>query len=158
MLAGRTIVLGTVAIPIAMLRFFMQGWLEPHGIAPGVGSHFASLWVLLLIALFLLFGGAGRRMEIGYWNAARWFFALAAWCEILVILGILMSDKLGRETYFQGPWESVKHNFPTAREHAIGHVQGFWFRLVFELILGFLVFKVARRFCSKCHPAATTPP
>jgi hypothetical protein len=139
------LVLAIVALVAAVLRYFLKGWLEPVGIPTVVGSFLASVTVVLLVGLVLLFSREGSSAQGHYFRAAGWFFALALWCELLVIGGILITERTGASTYYQGPWEAVHRAFPTAAEHAIGHAQGFLFRTPLGLLLGLAVYALSKR-------------
>ncbi len=139
------LVLGAAAVPVAVLRFFLKGIVAPLGVPDWLGSLLASLWVLLGAALFLTFGREGRAKDGRWLRAALPFLALAAWCELLVIAGILVTDATGADTYYCGPFAAVREAFPTAGEHAVGHVQGFAPRAAVWLLLGTIVYHVAKR-------------
>lgn len=137
--------LSLIALAIAILRLFLREGLDPLGVPAIVGSLLSSLWILLAVALIYLFGRAGKHRKERYWKVVPWFALLALWCELLVIGGILAGEALEISSYFDGPFAAVKENFPTPSEHALGHIQGFFPRLVIWLLLGALVFAVARR-------------
>lgn len=142
---GKTVLfLGGLAALAAVLRYFMRGWVEPWGVPTVAGSLLASVTLVLLAAVFLLFGRAGRAAG-GYGRAALAFVVLAVWCELLVIGGILVAERTGARTYYQGPWQVVAERFPTPGAHALGHAQGFLPRTAIGLGLGGLVYAVARR-------------
>lgn len=143
--ASRTVaVLAGVAALAAVLRYFMRGWVEPLGVPTVVGSLLASVTVVLLAAVVLIFGRAGRHGR-GYGRAALAYVGLAAWCEVLVIAGILISERTGARTYYQGPWPAVVEAFPTPAAHALGHAQGFLPRTAIALALGGIAYAVGRR-------------
>lgn len=139
------LILGVAAVPLAVLRFFAKGWLEPLGVPTAVGSSLASLTLLLLGALALLFSSEGRSATGRYLRTALAYAALAAWCEALVIAGILASARAGADTYYEGPWEAVRRVFPEPAAHAIGHTQGFLPRLLIAWLLGGALYLVSRR-------------
>jgi hypothetical protein len=139
------LLLGGVAVPVAVVRYFAKGWLEPAGIPTVVGSFVASLTVVLLVGLAILFWREGRAESGRYLRAAATYGLLAAWCEVLVIAGILATQASGATTYYSGPWEAVDRAFPTAHQHAIGHTQGFIPRLAIALVLGSVVYAWGRR-------------
>jgi hypothetical protein len=147
------LVFAALALPVAVLRYFLAGWLAPLGVPAWIGSLLASLWVLLGVALVVLFGRQGRARDGRWLRAALPFVALAAWCELLVIGGILASDARGAQTYYCGPFEAVRATFPTAPEHAVGHLGGFVPRAAIWLVLGAIVFAIARR--AHCRRRAT---
>jgi len=138
-------IIGVAAIPVAIARYFMRGWVEPHGIPPAVGSLLASVTVVLLAGMVLIFGQEARSPDGRYLVAARWFTLLAAWCEAVIIVCILLSGRFGADTYYQGPWESVRHAFPTPQQHAWAHVAGFLPKLLLGLGLGAVVYRIERR-------------
>ena len=129
----------------AVLRYFMKGWLDPLGVPTFVGSLLASVTVILLIGLVLLFVMEGRQQEGRFFRVVAWFFALAVWCELLVITGILVTEKTGADTYYQGPWEMVRERFTTPSAHAIGHSQGFFVRTAIALLLGAAIYWMAKK-------------
>jgi len=129
----------------AVLRYFMKGWLDPLGVPVFLGSLLASVTLILLIGLVVLFMREGRAVEGRYLRAAGWFVALALWCELLVIAGILVTERTGADTYYQGPWEMVREMFTTPSAHAIGHSQGFFVRAAIWLLIGAAVYWLAKR-------------
>ena len=137
--------LAGIALPVAVLRPFLKGWLEPLGVPTVVGSFLASITIVLLVGLVLIFLREGRSKEGRYLRAALWFVALAVWCEALVISGILLTEHTGDRTYYQGPWEVVEKMFESPAAHAIGHTQGFFFRLALNLIIGGIIYALAKR-------------
>ena len=142
---SRTVlILGAVATMVAVLRYFMEGWVEPLGVPTAVGSLLASVTIVLAVGLVIIFVREGR---IGgrYVRAAAWFAVLAIWCEILVIGGILVTERTGARTYYEGPWEAVHTMFRTPAAHAIGHTQGFFVRLAVWLLLGAIIYWLTKR-------------
>lgn len=139
------LLLGAIAVPVATLRYFARGWLEPAGVPTFVGSFVASLTVVLLVGVVLLFGREGLAESGRYLRAAAGYSVLAAWCEGLIVVGILVTHVSGASTYYSGPWEAVHRAFPTAPQHAIGHAQGFFPRLAIALALGGAVYAWRRR-------------
>ena len=142
----RTVTLIAVAaIPVAVARYGMKGGVEPHGIPPLVGSLLASLTVLLLAGMVLIFSQEARTADGRYVVAARWFTLLAAWIEAVIIVSILLAGHFGADSYYRGPWDSVRHAFPTPERHALAHVAGFAPKLLLGLALGAIVYGVERR-------------
>jgi len=129
----------------AVLRYFMKGWLDPLGIPTFLGSLLASVTIILLIGLVVLFVKEGRESDGRYFRVAGWFLALAVWCELLVIAGILVTERTGADTYYQGPWEMVRERFTTPSAHAIGHSQGFFVRTAIALLLGAAIYGVVKK-------------
>lgn len=143
---GKTVlILAGTATVAAILRYFMKGWIEPLGVPTVVGSFLASVTVVLLVGLVLLFLKEGWSPQGRYLRAASWFIGLAVWCEVLVIAGILMTERAGAQTYYQGPWEAVQRAFPTPAGHAIGHTQGFFVRTLIGLLLGTIFYAVGKK-------------
>jgi hypothetical protein len=138
-------IMGLAALPVAIARYIMKGWVEPHGIPPAVGSLLASLTVLLLAGMVLIFSQEARSPDGRYVVAAAWFTLLAAWIEAVIIVCILLAARFGADTYYQGPWDSVRHAFPTPERHALAHVAGFFPKALFGLALGAVVYGIERR-------------
>lgn len=130
---------------VAVIRYFLKGLLAPLGVPTAVGSFLASITIVVLVGLVLIFLREGRSSSGSYVRAAAWFVALAAWCEALVISGILLTERTGASTYYQGPWEMVEKMFPNPGAHAIGHSQGFFVRLAVNLIIGAIIYAVTKR-------------
>lgn len=137
--------LGGIAAIVAVVRYFLKGLLAPAGVPTVVGSLLASITIVLLVGLVLIFLREGRSSGGSYVRAAAWFAALAVWCEVLVIAGILLTERTGASTYYQGPWEVVEKMFPTPAAHAIGHSQGFFVRLAVNLIIGGIIYALTKR-------------
>ena len=143
---NRTVlILGGFAAAAAIGRLFTRSVFEPIGLPTFLGSVLVSVSVVLLIGLGVLFYREGRNPNGRYLNAAGRFAILAAWCELLVIGGILMSEHLHLHSYYTGPFETVERMFPKPAAHAIGHAQGFWIRTPFLLIVGAIVYTASRR-------------
>ena len=138
-------ILAALAAAVAVLRYFMKGWMGPLGVPTFVGSTLSSVTVILIVGLVLRFFKEGRATEGRYLRAAAWFAGLAAWCELLVIGGILATERSGADTYYSGPWELVIETFPTGRAHAIGHTQGFVPRTLIWLLVGGVIYWSAKR-------------
>lgn len=141
----RAAVLGGVAAVVGVIRFFTLAWVAPLGVPTVVGSLLASLTVLLLVGIVVLFGGEGRAQAGSYWGAAAAYGLLAVWCEVLTITGILLSARLGIVTYYSGPWEMVHRAFASAGEHALAHSVGFFIRLAIALVLGRVAYGIGAR-------------
>ncbi|HZS45908.1 MAG TPA: hypothetical protein VFC63_12460 [Blastocatellia bacterium] len=139
------VVLAAIAAVVATLRYFMRGWVTPLHIPTAVGSMIASVTVVLVIGLFILFIREGRNTKGRYVRAASYFFVFGVWCEALVIAGILITERTGAQTYYDGPWEMVHHMFSSPTAHAIGHTQGFFVRTAIWLILGAILYVIAKR-------------
>lgn len=136
---------GAAAIPVAAARYLVKGWVEPLGIPPVIGSLFASVTVLLLAGMVLIFSQEARTPNGRYLLAAQAYAILAAWCEVLIVGFILLSGRGGDDTYYQGPWNSIRHAFPTAERHALAHVKTFLPKLLLGLALGGVVYGIEKR-------------
>jgi len=137
--------LAGIAALVAVIRYFLKGLLAPLGVPTIVGSFLASITIVLLVGLVLIFLREGRSNDGSYVRAAAWFAALAVWCELLVIAGILVTEHTGASTYYQGPWKVVEKMFPTPAAHALGHTQGFFVRLAVNLIIGGIIYAITKR-------------
>ena|SRR5881628_2777010 len=143
---NRTVLfLGGIAAIAAVLRLFTRAIFEPLGAPTFLGSTLVSVSVVLLIGMSLTFLREGRRPDGRYLRAAGWFVLLALWCELLVIGGILTTEKFHLHTYYSGPFQAVERMFPTGAAHAAGHAQGFWFRTPFLLVVGGVIYMIGRR-------------
>ncbi|MEK6300610.1 MAG: hypothetical protein AABO41_07810 [Acidobacteriota bacterium] len=147
MSSNRSIVftLAGIAAIVAVIRYFLKGLLAPLGVPTVVGSFLASITIVVLVGLVLIFLREGRSSNGSYVRAGVWFVALAVWCEVLVIAGILLTERTGASTYYQGPWEMVEKMFPNPAAHAIGHSQGFFVRLALNLIIGAIIYALTKR-------------
>jgi hypothetical protein len=130
---------------VAAIRFFLKGWLDPIGVPTVVGSFLASITVVLIITMVLFFLREGRRATGRYLTAALWFAALAIWCQALIIAGILLTERTGKDTYYSGPWQAVHERFATPTAHVIGHAQAVVFVIVVGMILGAIIYYFAKR-------------
>lgn len=137
--------LAVIAAIVAVIRYFLKGLLAPLGVPTVVGSLLASITIVLLVGLLLIFVREGRSKTGSYLKAAVWFAVLAVWCELLVIAGILITERHAATTYYQGPWRVVEEMYSSPGEHAIRHTQGFFVRLAVYLILGGIVFALTKR-------------
>jgi hypothetical protein len=130
---------------VAVIRYFMKGWLAPLGVPVPIGSLVSSITIVLLVTTVLLFFREGRKPEGRYLKAAAWFVPMVLWCQGLIICGILLTEKTGKDTYYSGPWEIVHERFPTPAAHAIGHTQGTVAMIFIGLLLGGIIYVIARR-------------
>jgi hypothetical protein len=151
---GIVFTLAAIATVVAVVRYFLKGLVSPLGVPTVVGSFLASITIVLLVGLVLIFLREGRDRGGRFITAALWFSALAVWCEILVIAGILITERTGASTYYQGPWEMVEKMFASPAEHAIGHSQGFFVRLAVNLIIGAIIYTMTKRRRNKSYAAA----
>ena len=107
--------LGAIGAIAAILRLFTRQIFERLGIPTIVGSLLASISIVLVVGMSLIFAREGKKADGRYWRAAGWFFVLALWCELLIIGGILTTESLHLNSYYTGPWEMVRHQFPRLR-------------------------------------------
>ncbi len=137
---------------VGILRYFLKGLLNPLGVPLLVGSFLSSMTIVLLVVTILIFIREGRKADGKYWIAALWFAGLAVWYQILVVAGILLTERAGADTYFTGPWEAMRERFPTPAAHAVGHIQGIPILIVMGLVVGAIVYFLAKR--GRTAPAA----
>lgn len=143
------LILAIVALILAVLRFFMRGWVESAGIPARTGSLFASIDILLLIGLVIIFVREGLAQERRYLRAAAWYVILAAWCTILVIAGILTTAATGASTYYQ---DTMSKPPPTPLHHAMMHAIAFIPIVLIGMLLGLILYG-ATGFLRRKHPA-----
>lgn len=134
-----------IAAIVAVIRYFIKGWLSPLGAPTFVGSFLASITIVLIIAMVLLFLREARRVDGRFLKAAAWFGGLVLWCQALIIAGILLTERTGKDTYYSGPWAIIHERFPTPAAHAIGHTQGMFFMFLIGVIIGGIIYVVAKR-------------
>lgn len=133
------------ALVAGIVRFFLKMILDPIGVPAFLGSFLASITIVLLIGTIVMFRRAGKDPQGRFLHTAGWVFLLSAWCQVLIIGGILLTEWTDANTYFDGPWELIRERYPTAAAHAIAHTQGFWVLAVGLMIVGTITFAVARR-------------
>lgn len=142
---ARTVsILALIALVVAVLRYFMKGWVEPLGVSERAGSLIASITVVLLVSLIIIFAREGRATEGRYLYAAAWFVLLTAWCEILVIAGILITARTGAVTYYQETMARPGSAPPLPTTHALSHAVAFFPLAIIGSALGGIVYWVAK--------------
>jgi len=142
-----------VLAAFGILRYFLKGLLNPIGVPVLVGSMLSSMTIVLIVVTILLFLREGRRADGGYWIGAGWFAGLAIWYQILVVCGILLTERSGADTYYTGPWESMHASFSSPAAHAVSHVfPGMPIMIVMGWVVGAVVYFLARR--GRATPAA----
>ncbi|MGH9378725.1 MAG: hypothetical protein ACRD1I_07995 [Terriglobia bacterium] len=139
------LILALVALIVAVLRFFMQGWVESLGIPIRIGSFFASITIVLLVGLVIIFVREGLAANRRYLRAAAWYVPFAAWCQILVIAGILITAQTGATTYYQDTMGDAHRAAPTPAQHAMMHAVAFLPIAAIGLIVGAFLYWVAGR-------------
>jgi len=137
------LILALVTFVVAVLRWFMKGWMESRHVSDTVGSMLMSLTIVLLIGLVILFAREGRYAEGRYWNAAAWWIALAVWEQILVIAGILLAGRTGASTYYSEMIAAHRQLPPV--QHAISHAVALVALIPIGLLLGWPVYWVSKR-------------
>ena len=128
---------------VAVLRWFMKGWMDSLGAPELLGSFLASITILLLVGLVIIFAREGRAIDGRYWRAGGWWIALAAWGQILVISGILLAARSGASTYYSEMVGAHRELPPV--QHALSHAVAFVFIAAVGLLLGWPVYWVAKR-------------
>ncbi len=128
---------------VGILRYFMKGWVDALGVPEIIGSLIVSLNIVLLVSLVIFFAREGRDPDGRYVQAAGWYVALAAWCTILIVAGILITARTGTPTYYE-EMVFAHRSLPVVR-HAISHAVAFVFVAVVGLLLGWPVYWVAKR-------------
>ena len=94
------LILATVALVVAVLRYYLKGLLQPMGVSDFAGSFLASVTLVTLVGLVIIFAREGRAPGGTFLAAAAWFAAFALWCQALIIAGILIAARTGTPTYY----------------------------------------------------------
>lgn len=146
------LIFAVIALAVAILRYYMRSWTDPLGWPPIIGSLLASITVVVFIALLVIFIREGRAPAGRYLRAGAWFLLLTAWCQALIIAGILITQQTGASTYYnEAPFERMR--FPSATRHALAHVATFLPVAAVELLIGAFVYWLAKRY-RRTQPAA----
>ena len=138
-------ILAAIALAAAVVRFFLKGLLAPIGVPTVIGTFLASITIVLLVGTVLIFRREARDSDGRFIRGAGWTVLLSAWCQALIIGGILLTEAFHADTYYNGPWAMVQERFPTVTAHVIGHTQGFFFLTAILLIIGGIVYAIVRR-------------
>ena len=109
---------------------------------------------MLLVGLAMIFVQEGRASGGRYLRGAIGFLVLAAWCQALVIAGILITQQTGASNYYNERL-FVHRRFPSASRHALVHAVTFLPVVAVELLLGGLVYWLAKR-SRRAKPAAAS--
>ena len=137
------LILALVMFVVAVLRWFMKGWVDSMGISEMIGSLLVSITIVLLVGLVVIFAREGRALGGRYWNAAGWWIALAVWSQVLVISGILLAARTGASTYYS---EMVaQHRDLPPVQHAISHGVALVAIAAVGLLLGWPVYWASKR-------------
>jgi hypothetical protein len=135
--------LALIMFVVGVLRYFMKGWVDALGVPEIVGSLIVSLNIVLLVGLVIFFAQQGRAPEGRYARAASWFVALAVWMSVLIIVGILITARVGTPTYYE---EMVfAHRSLPPVQHAISHGVALVFVAVVGLLLGWPIYWAGKR-------------
>ncbi|HEV2426237.1 MAG TPA: hypothetical protein VGZ29_15525 [Terriglobia bacterium] len=137
------LILALVTFVVAVLRWFMRGWMQSLHVSDTVGSMLMSLTIVLLIGLVILFAREGRYAEGRYRSAAGWWIALAVWEQVLVIGGILLAGRTGASTYYS-EMIAAHRDLPPV-QHAISHAIALALLIPIGLLLGWPVYWVMKR-------------
>ena len=137
--------IAAVALVVAIVRFFLKAVVAPLGMPTVVASFLASITIVLVLGVGFIFYREANNPDGRFMRGAGWAALLSAWCQILIIGGILLTESLHVDTYFAGPWEMIQERFPNATAHVIGHTQGFFVLTALLLGIGGVVYSIARR-------------
>jgi predicted PurR-regulated permease PerM len=137
------LILAAVALVVAVLRYYMKGWLQPMGVSDFAGSFIASITLFTLVGLVIIFVSGGRAAGGSYLHAAAWFWLFAIWCQGLIIGGILIADQTGKATYYDEMMGKHMSLPPVA--HALAHGYAAVIVAVVGMILGLPIYFGARR-------------
>jgi hypothetical protein len=137
------LILALIMFVVAVLRWFMKGWMDALGMPELLGSFLASVTIVLIVGLVIVFAREGRAVEGRYSRAAGWWIGLAAWEQILVISGILLAARTGASTYYSEMVGAHRELPPV--QHALSHAVAFVFVSAVGLLLGWFVYWVAKR-------------
>jgi hypothetical protein len=144
--------LALIMFAVAVLRWFMKGWMDSLGAPELLGSFLSSINIVVLVGMVILFAREGRAADAGYWRAGGWWLALAAWEQILIIPAILLAARTGASTYYS-EMVGTHQELPPVR-HALSHAVAFFFVGGLGLLLGWLVYWIAKRGRHPAVPAA----
>lgn len=145
------LILAAVAVVVAVLRYYMKGWVQPLGVTDFAGSFIASITIFTLVGLVIIFASNGRAAGGCYWRAAAWFAAFAFWCQALIISGILIAAKTGTPTYYDEMMG--KHMNLPPLTHAFQHGIAAVVVAIIGMILGVPVYFIAKRW----RPVGASP-
>jgi|GEM_PF-3493895 len=137
------LILAAVALVVAVLRYYMKGLLQPMGVSDFAGSFLASVTLVTLVGLVLIFAREGRTPGGTYLVAAAWFAAFALWCQGLIISGILIAARTGTPTYYDEMMG--KHMSLPPLTHAFQHGIAGVIVAIVGMILGAPIYFLARR-------------
>jgi hypothetical protein len=136
-------ILALIMFGVAVLRWFMKGWMDSLGMPELLGSFLSSINIVVLAGMVIIFAREGRAGDGRYWRAGGWWLALAAWEQMLIIPGILLAARTGASTYYSEMVNAHRELPPV--QHALSHAVAFVFVGGVGLLLGWLVYWVAKR-------------
>jgi hypothetical protein len=143
---GRALLVLMVAtVVVAFLRYFMKGWVQPLGVSDKAGSFIASITLVVLVGLVILFVREGRAAEGSYWRAVGCFAVLAIWSQVLIVAGILIVARTGAATYYDEMMG--RHLGMPPVNHAISHLIVAVPEAIVGSLLGGLIYWLAKRGC-----------
>ena len=134
--------LACVALVVAVLRYYMKGWVQPLGVSDLAGSFFASITLVMLVGLVIFFVREGRAIQGTYWRAVAWFAAVAVWGQTLIVSGILLTARTGTPTYYEEMMGS--HQSMPAAQHAVSHMIATLPVVIVGMILGLPIYWLAK--------------
>jgi hypothetical protein len=137
------VVLLVITAVVAILRFFMKGWVQPLGISDKAGSFIASITFVTLIGLVVLFIREGRAAAGSYWRGVGSFAVLAIWSQLIIFAGILIAARTGVPTYY----DEMLGNHLTMPpvQHGISHLIVAVPEVIVGAIVGGIIYWLARR-------------
>lgn len=141
---GRTLLLFLgIVLVVAIIRFFMKGWMEPLGISDKVGSFLMSITIATLIGLFVFFIREGLSPVGSYWRGVGCFAILSVWAQAIIFVGIMITAKTGAATYYDEMMG--KHLAMPPLQHAISHLIVAVPEAMVGAIFGGIVYLIAKR-------------
>ena len=136
-------ILALVMVVVAVLRWYMKGWVDARGMSEMTGSLLTSINIVLLIGLVIVFAREGRAADGRYWRAGGWWIALAVWEQLIVIGGILLAARTGASTYYSEMVGAHRELPPV--QHATSHAVATVVVAGVGLLLGWPVYWMAKR-------------
>ncbi|MGE5325861.1 MAG: hypothetical protein ACM3NO_02380 [Deltaproteobacteria bacterium] len=142
--SGRTLLFFVALIlVVAILRFFLKGWVEPLGVSDKAGSFLVSITIATFIGLIILFVREGRAAEGSYWRGVGGFAILAVWSQAIIFAGIMIAAKTGAATYYDEMMG--KHLAMPPLQHGISHLIVSVPEVIVGAILGGIIYLIAKR-------------
>lgn len=132
-----------IILVVAIVRFFLKGWLEPLGVSDQVGSFLVSISIATLIGLFVFFIREGRSPEGSYWRGVLCFAVLAVWSQSIIFAGIMIADKTDKATYYEEAFG--KHLEMPPLQHGITHMIASVPEAIVGAIVGAVIYFIAKR-------------